>query len=212
MKSFFPLLLGEGSVRYKTHTQTHALKGFCSSLIYYLQATHNSLWPCMVRKFPHTHKKSTTSLDSFADQSSGCHTIRCYAARRDASWGQRCVAWHRGKSSLEICHVQLCTKDSFSPFVHFHLLPFFLLVFFCVFILPYFYFFLYTSFSYEHQRMRLCVVSWREFCSFVSSSNIQFSTSSSYKWENGNCLLFRRGYMIHVKKKKKPPKKPVGGI
>lgn len=75
--------------------------------------------------------------------------------------------------------------------------------FFCVFILPYFYFFLYTSFSYEHQRMRLCVVSWREFCSFVSSSNIQFSTSSSYKWENGNCLLFRRGYMIHVKKNKK---------
>lgn len=57
MKSFFPLLLGEGSVWYKTHTQTHALKGFCSSLIYYLQATHNSLWPCMVRKFPHTHTK-----------------------------------------------------------------------------------------------------------------------------------------------------------
>lgn len=190
MKSFFPLLLGEGSVRYKTHTQTHALKGFCSSLIYYLQATHNSLWPCMVRKFPHTHKKSTTSLDSFADQSSGCHTIRCYAARRDASWGQRCVAWHRGKSSLEICHVQLCTKDSFSPFVHFHLLPFFLLVFFCVFILPYFYFF-YIHLSHTSTKewgSVLCPEGNFVILSHLPTSNSQPPRATSEKMETVFCL------------------------
>lgn len=58
-----------------------------------------------------THTKSTTSLDSFADQSSGCHTVWCCAARQDVSWGQRYVRWHQGKSRLEICHVELHTKD-----------------------------------------------------------------------------------------------------
>lgn len=184
---FFPHLLGEGSVWYKTHTQT--LKGFCSSLIYYLQATHNSLWPCMVRKFPHTHtKKSTTSLDSFADQSSGCHTIRCYAARRDASWGQRCVTWHRGKSSLEICHVQLCTKDSFSPFVHFHLLPFFLLLL-CFHSSIFLFFYIHLShMSTKEWGSVLCPEGNFVVLSHLPTSNSQPPRATSEKMETVFCL------------------------
>lgn len=84
---------------------------FLVPFLYFLQAMHNLLWPCMVRKFPHTHKKSTTSLDSFANQSSGYHTVWCCATRQDVSWGQRYVRWHQGKSRLEICHVEFHTKD-----------------------------------------------------------------------------------------------------
>lgn len=42
-------------------------------------------------------------------------------------------------------------------------------------------------------------LSWREFRSFVSSfrSPTSIPTSSSYKWENGNCLLFGIGCMTH---------------
>lgn len=113
----------------------------------------------MVRKAPRKKKflKSITSLDSFANQSSGCHTIWCYAARQYASWGQRYVRWHQGKGRLEICHVQLHTIEE-EQWVLFHVLP-------CVlsFSQPVFlYFFIFPS---------------------VSMSILQAFLSSSKKWD-----------------------------
>lgn len=47
--------------------------------------TNNSLLPCMVKKVPckkknkKQYKQGTTSLDSFANRSSGCHKVQCSA-------------------------------------------------------------------------------------------------------------------------------------
>lgn len=127
----------------------------------------------MVRNTPHTNTKSTTSPNSFASQSSGCHTVWRYAARRDACWGHRCVECHQRKWMLEILWLNTTEKQQ-RDLVHvFHLIFFFSL-----------WLSSWISLSFYPSSRSLFTVSWREFRSFVST--FRTPTSSSQKWENGN--------------------------
>lgn len=187
MKSFFPTFWGREVSDIK-HTQTHALKGFCSSLIYYLQATHNSLWPCMVRKFPHTHTHTKKALHHWIVLQIS-HLVAIPFGMNEMLAEVRDVLHDIGvKAAWRSAMYNFAQKTVSLLFVHFHLLPFFLLLL-CFHSSIFLFFYIHLShMSTKEWGSVLCPEGNFVVLSHLPTSNSQPPRATSEKMETVFCL------------------------